>query len=109
MDLILTGRGVQGEEALRMGLVNRLVPRGQAFDAAVRLAHELAAFPQRCLRSDRLSAYEQWSLSYEDALVTSFVAAWSSSGSAVTAARWSAWCRSPAKAGASARAAAVGG
>jgi enoyl-CoA hydratase len=68
MDLILTGRGVQGEEALRMGLVNRLVPKGQAVDAAIQLAHELAEFPQRCLRSDRLSAYEQWSLSYEEAL-----------------------------------------
>ena len=68
MDLILTGRGVQGEEALRMGLVNRLVPTGQALETAVSLAHELARFPQRCLRSDRLSAYEQWSLSYEDAL-----------------------------------------
>ncbi len=68
MDLILTGRGVQGEEAFRMGLANRLVPTGQALDAAVRLAHELAGFPQRCLRSDRLSAYEQWSLSYAEAL-----------------------------------------
>jgi enoyl-CoA hydratase len=68
MDLILTGRGVQGEEALRMGLVNRLVPKGQSLDAAVRLAHGLAQFPQRCLRSDRLSAYEQWSLSYQEAL-----------------------------------------
>ncbi|MGH7308287.1 MAG: crotonase/enoyl-CoA hydratase family protein [Candidatus Rokuibacteriota bacterium] len=68
MDLILTGRGVQGEEALRMGLANRLVPKGQALDTAVRLAHELAEFPQRCLRSDRLSAYEQWSLSYTDAM-----------------------------------------
>jgi len=68
MDLILTGRGVHGDEALRMGLANRLVPRGQALDAAVGLAHELARFPQRCLRSDRLSAYEQWSLSYQDAL-----------------------------------------
>jgi enoyl-CoA hydratase len=68
MDLILTGRGVQGEEALQMGVVNRLVPSGQALDATLRLAHELAAFPQRCLRSDRLSAYEQWSLSYEEAL-----------------------------------------
>jgi len=66
MDLILTGRGVQGEEAFRMGLANRLVPHGQALEAAVTLAHELARFPQRCLRSDRLSAYEQWSLSYED-------------------------------------------
>jgi enoyl-CoA hydratase len=64
MDLILTGRGVQGDGTLRMGLVNRLVPRGQALDAAIRLAHELAGFPQHCLRSDRLSAYEQWSLSY---------------------------------------------
>ena len=68
MDLILTGRGVQGEEALRMGIANRLVPQGQALDAAVHLAHELARFPQRCLRSDRLSAYEQWSLPYEEAL-----------------------------------------
>src|SRR5205809_7766615 len=68
MDLILTGRGVHGDEALRMGLANRLVPRGQALDAAAGLAHELARFPQRCLRSDRLSAHEQWSLSYQDAL-----------------------------------------
>jgi enoyl-CoA hydratase len=68
MDLILTGRGVQGEEALRMGIANRLVPNGKTLEAAVRLAHELAAFPQRCLRSDRLSAYEQWSMSYQDAL-----------------------------------------
>jgi enoyl-CoA hydratase/carnithine racemase len=68
MDLILTGRGVQGEEALRMGIANRLVPHGQSLDAAVHLAHELARFPQRCLRSDRLSAYEQWSLPYEEAL-----------------------------------------
>ena len=45
-----------------MGLVNRLVPTGQALETAVSLAHELARFPQRCLRSDRLSAYEQWSL-----------------------------------------------
>ena len=66
IDLILTGRGVQGEEAFRMGLANRLVPHGEALKAAVTLAHELARFPQRCLRSDRLSAYEQWSLSYED-------------------------------------------
>jgi enoyl-CoA hydratase len=68
MDLILTGRGVSGGEALRMGVVNRLVPKGQALEAAVQLAHELTNFPQRCLRSDRLSAYEQWSLPYEEAL-----------------------------------------
>ena len=67
MDMILTGRGVSGEEALRIGLANRLVPHGQALETAVRLAHEIAQFPQRCLRSDRLSAYEQWSLSYDNA------------------------------------------
>jgi enoyl-CoA hydratase len=62
MDLILTGRGVSGEEALRMGLANRLVPRGSALSAAVELAQQLAALPQGCLRSDRLSAYEQWEI-----------------------------------------------
>jgi enoyl-CoA hydratase len=66
MDLILTGRGVQGEEALRMGVANRIVPPGQALAATVELAHQLAGFPQRCLRSDRLSAQEQWSMSYEE-------------------------------------------
>src|SRR5262245_24639356 len=68
MDLILTGRGVHGEEALRMGVANRLVARGEALPSALHLAHELAQFPQRCLRSDRLSAYEQWGMSYQDAL-----------------------------------------
>lgn len=68
MDLILTGRGVQGEEAARMGLVNRLVAPGAALDAATDLAHQLASLPQRCLRSDRLSAHEQWDLSIDRAL-----------------------------------------
>ena len=68
LDMILTGRGVSGEEALRTGLANRLVERGRALDAALELAGELARFPQRCLRSDRRSALEQWSLSLEDAL-----------------------------------------
>ncbi len=72
MDMILTGRGVSGEEALRMGLANRLVEPGQARDAAVALAKELAVFPQRCLRSDRLSAYEQWSLDLDGALANEF-------------------------------------
>src|SRR5262249_36662726 len=68
MDLILTGRGVSGEEAVAMGIVNRLVDPGHALHAAVTLAHELGRLPQTCMRSDRLSAHEQWSLSYDDAL-----------------------------------------
>jgi enoyl-CoA hydratase len=68
LDLILTGRGVAGDEALRMGLANRLVEPGHALEAALSLARELARFPQRCLRSDRLSALRQWDLPFDDAL-----------------------------------------
>jgi enoyl-CoA hydratase len=68
LDLILTGRGVRGEEALRMGLANRLVPRGETLPAALALAHELASRPQAAMRSDRLSSYEQWSLPLDEAL-----------------------------------------
>jgi enoyl-CoA hydratase len=72
LDLILTGRGVSGEEARLMGLANRLVEPGRAREEAVALAHQLAAFPQRCLRSDRLSSYRQWDLSFEQALGEEF-------------------------------------
>jgi enoyl-CoA hydratase len=68
LDLMLTGRGVSGEEALRIGLANRLVPAGEALSAAVALAQEIAAKPQAALRSDRRSSYEQWSLGLEEAL-----------------------------------------
>jgi enoyl-CoA hydratase len=68
LDMILTGRPVSGAEALRIGLANRLVPPGTARDAAVALAKELARFPQRCLRADRLSSYAQWDLALGDAL-----------------------------------------
>lgn len=68
LDLILTGRGVSGDEALRMGLVNRLVEPGSARREAVQLAAQIAAFPQACLRADRRSSYRQWELSLADAL-----------------------------------------
>ncbi len=68
LDLILTGRGVSGEEAVRMGLVNRSVPTGTALDAAVVLANELAQLPQGCMRRDRQSSYDQWSLDLPAAL-----------------------------------------
>jgi enoyl-CoA hydratase len=72
LDLILTGRGVSGEEALRMGIANRLVEPGGALGAAREIAHQLARLPQRCLRSDRLSAYEQWDLPFAEALKNEF-------------------------------------
>jgi enoyl-CoA hydratase len=72
LDLILTGRGVSGDEAQRMGLANRLVEPGDALRGAVELAQELAALPQRCLRSDRRSSYDQWSLSLDDALAREY-------------------------------------
>ena len=62
MDLILTGRDVRAQEALDIGLANRLVPGGQALQAAIELARRIASFPQTCLRNDRLSAIEQWGL-----------------------------------------------
>jgi enoyl-CoA hydratase len=68
LDLILTGRGVSGEEARWMGLANRLVEPGRALDESLALARQLAGFPQRCLRSDRLSSYLQWDLPFEAAL-----------------------------------------
>jgi len=67
MDLILTGREVRGPEAFAIGLANRLVPSGTALAAAISLANELAELPQHCLRSDRLSALEQWGLDEEAA------------------------------------------
>jgi enoyl-CoA hydratase len=68
MDLILTGREVGSDEALAMGLVNRVVPVGAALEAAVAWGQELAALPQTCLRNDRRSALAQWGLSSNDAL-----------------------------------------
>jgi enoyl-CoA hydratase len=68
LDLLLTGRGVGGSEALAFGLVNRLVPRGDALTAAVALAKELASFPQVCMRNDRRSLLDQWGMDEKSAL-----------------------------------------
>ncbi len=68
MDLILTGRGIDGIEAEHIGLANRVVEPGQALEAAIQLAQSLAALPQRCMRNDRLSAIEQWDLDEESAM-----------------------------------------
>ncbi|WP_300379899.1 crotonase/enoyl-CoA hydratase family protein [Henriciella sp.] len=69
MDLILTGREVGPDEAMQIGLANRHVPEGGALETAQALAHEIAAFPQLCMRKDRSSVLSQWSLDEETALL----------------------------------------
>jgi enoyl-CoA hydratase len=68
MDLILTGRGVEANEAYAMGLANRVVPKGQARQRAEELAAELTKLPQQCMRSDRLSTIHQWGMSESEAM-----------------------------------------
>ncbi|MFJ5196003.1 crotonase/enoyl-CoA hydratase family protein [Streptomyces sp. NPDC088394] len=72
MDMILTGRPVPAAEAYAIGLANRIVPPGEARGAAERLAHEIAAFPQLCLRHDRLSVREQHGLGEPEALAQEY-------------------------------------
>lgn len=68
LDMILTGRPVGADEAFSFGLANRVVPGGQARSAAEQLAHEIARFPQLCVRADRASSYAQWGEGIADAL-----------------------------------------
>ena len=72
MDMILTGRAVHADEALHMGLANRVVEPEALLEEATRLAMQIAAFPQTCLRNDRRSACEQWDLNETDALQREF-------------------------------------
>jgi enoyl-CoA hydratase len=76
LDMILTGRPVGAEEALRMGLADRVVPDGQARAAAEALAAEIARFPQGCMRADRRSAYEAWSLDERAAIANELRHGW---------------------------------
>lgn len=72
MDLILTGREVKAQEALDIGLANRLVPPDQALTAAIELARQIASHPQTCLRNDRQSAIGQWGMDEETAMRNEF-------------------------------------
>ena len=83
MDLILTGRKAEAQECLEMGLANRLCTDGKALETALELATEIARFPQACMRADRKSAMEQWSLGMAPALANEWksVAAFRAEGS----------------------------
>jgi enoyl-CoA hydratase len=72
MDMILTGRAIDAEEALMWGLANRVVDNGQSRIEAEKLAREIARFPQICMRNDRQSAYEQFGLTIENGMVNEF-------------------------------------
>jgi enoyl-CoA hydratase len=67
--MILTGREVTSEEALQIGLANRVVEDGKALKSALELAEEISLFPQLCMRKDRQSLYEQWDLDIDMALI----------------------------------------
>lgn len=80
LDLILTGRPVSATEAHEIGLVNRLVGPGEALEAAIEMAEDLARFPQAVMRADRRSVHGQWGLTLKDAMAQEF--AWGVEASA---------------------------
>lgn len=81
LDLILTGRPVQADEALRIGLVERVVEPGQALASAQALAAQIAAFPQAAMRGDRRSVLKQWSLTIDEAMLNEHLEGMASIGS----------------------------
>jgi enoyl-CoA hydratase len=87
LDLILTGRPVYAQEALQIGLAHRVVPSGSALEAATALAQQLAAFPQDCMRADRLSALSAFEGSEEQALAGEFARGLAVVGEAVAGAQ----------------------
>lgn len=74
LDMILTGRGVSAQEALQMGLANRVVPKGEALAQATQIAKQLLTFPQGCMNVDRTNCYYSAynASSFEDALDNEF-------------------------------------
>jgi enoyl-CoA hydratase len=72
LDMILTGRPVNADEAYLWGLANRVVEDGQSRNEAENLARDIARFPKICMRNDRLSTYNQFGLNFEDAMVNEF-------------------------------------
>jgi enoyl-CoA hydratase len=72
LDMILTGRAVGAMEAFAMGLANRVVPKGEARAVAEALAHDIAKFPQICMKGDRMSVYEQFDLAWPQAMHNEF-------------------------------------
>ncbi len=74
LDMILTGRAVNAEEALSFGLANRVVPKGTSRAAAEALAREISKFPKQCMRLDRASVYQQWDRAFDDAIRAEFTA-----------------------------------
>lgn len=72
LDMILTGRPVGAQEAMSMGLANRVVPHGKAREEAEKLAAQIAAFPQTCMRNDRMAAYRGYDLPFSDAMAVEF-------------------------------------
>jgi enoyl-CoA hydratase len=72
LDMIITGHAFRCDEALAIGLANRLVPHGRALPEAIALARQIAALPQTALRSDRASSYEQWSMPLTEALAAEY-------------------------------------